>query len=222
MALTKRINSGINSARILHNFPALLHAGSQGGHRLGGGGPVCAGGGANGSPSRRCTAAPLQPPLSTRCCRCLSSVVTMVLKTTNCRFSGLRIYPGRGILYIRVDGQQYLFLNKKCKSLYNNRLRPAKLAWTYTYRKQHKKDQTETAGRKKRRTVNKQAARSIAGTSLEVIQKKRMEKPEVRQASREAALREIKDRQKKMKVEKKKAASSAPKGGKGAAVKNRK
>jgi large subunit ribosomal protein L24e len=65
----------------------------------------------------------------------------MVLKTTICRFSGLRIYPGKGILFIRVDGQQYLFLNKKCKSLFNNRLRPAKLAWTTAYRKQHKKDQ---------------------------------------------------------------------------------
>jgi hypothetical protein len=31
--------------------------------------------------------------------------------------------------------------NKKCKSLYQNRLRPAKLAWTMAYRKAHKKDQ---------------------------------------------------------------------------------
>ena len=64
----------------------------------------------------------------------------MVLKTTLCRFSGLRIYPGKGILFIRVDSQQYLFLNRKCKSLFNARLRPAKLAWTASYRKQHKKD----------------------------------------------------------------------------------
>lgn len=58
----------------------------------------------------------------------------MVLKTTLCRFSGLRVWPGRGLLFIRTDNQQYLFLNKKCKSLYHNRLRPAKLAWTTTYR----------------------------------------------------------------------------------------
>lgn len=63
----------------------------------------------------------------------------MVLKTATCRFSGLRIYPGRGILYVRVDGQQYLFLNQKCKSLFAQRKRPAKIAWTVTYRKQHKK-----------------------------------------------------------------------------------
>lgn len=65
----------------------------------------------------------------------------MVLKTNTCRFSGLRIYPGKGMIFIRTDGQHYMFLNKKCKSYYHNRLRPAKLAWTVTYRKQHKKDQ---------------------------------------------------------------------------------
>lgn len=58
----------------------------------------------------------------------------MVLKTTLCRFSGLRVWPGRGLLFIRTDNQQWLFLNKKCKSLFHNRLRPAKLAWTTTYR----------------------------------------------------------------------------------------
>uniref|UniRef100_A0A061SNP0 Large subunit ribosomal protein L24e n=1 Tax=Tetraselmis sp. GSL018 TaxID=582737 RepID=A0A061SNP0_9CHLO len=137
----------------------------------------------------------------------------MVLKTSTCRFSGLRIYPGKGILFVRVDGQHYLFLNKKCKSMYHNKMRPAKLAWTFTYRKQHKKDQTEAVNRKKRRAVPKATARSIGNTSLEVIQKKRNEKPEVRMASREAALREIKDRQKKAKAEKAKAKpAQQPKG----------
>ncbi|KAL6758061.1 60S ribosomal protein [Haematococcus lacustris] len=126
----------------------------------------------------------------------------MVLKTTVCRFSGLRIYPGKGILFVRVDSQQYLFLNKKCKALYNNRLRPAKLAWTVAYRKQHKKDQVSEVQRKKRRNLNKSAARSIVGASLEVINKRRTEKPEVRQASRDAALREVKERAKKAKAEK--------------------
>ncbi|KAI8464812.1 MAG: ribosomal protein L24e-domain-containing protein [Monoraphidium minutum] len=137
----------------------------------------------------------------------------MVLKTTLCRFSGLRIYPGRGILFIRVDNQQYLFLNKKVKSLYHNRLRPAKLAWTTTYRKQHKKDQVNEVARKKRRNAGKNNARAIVGASLEVINKRRAEKPEVRQASREAAIREIKERAKKAKADKAKAASkSAPAG----------
>ncbi|GBF91873.1 60S ribosomal protein L24 [Raphidocelis subcapitata] len=133
----------------------------------------------------------------------------MVLKTTLCRFSGLRIYPGRGILFIRVDNQQYLFLNKKCKRMFHNRMRPAKLAWTTTYRKQHKKDQVSEAARKKRRTASKATARAIVGTSLEVINKRRSEKPEVRQASREQAIREIKERAKKAKAERAKTTAKA-------------
>ncbi|KAG2453190.1 hypothetical protein HYH02_002514 [Chlamydomonas schloesseri] len=133
----------------------------------------------------------------------------MVLKTNTCRFSGLRIYPGKGLLFIRTDGQHYMFLNKKCKSYYHNRLRPAKLAWTVIYRKQHKKDQISEVQKKKRRTAAKSNNRSIVGTSLEVIQKKRAEKPEVRQASREAAIREVKERMKKQKAERAAAAKAA-------------
>ncbi|MEW5312810.1 MAG: hypothetical protein WDW38_004416 [Sanguina aurantia] len=133
----------------------------------------------------------------------------MVLKTTICRFSGLRIYPGKGLLFIRVDCQQYLFLNKKCKSYYHNRLRPAKLAWTAQYRKAHKKDQVTEISRKKRRTANKGLNRSIVGASMELIQKKRAEKPEVRQASREAAIREVKERAKKVKADKVTASKTA-------------
>lgn len=59
--------------------------------------------------------------------------------------------------------------------------------------------------------------RSLAGASLEVIQKKRAEKPEVRQAARDSALREVKERMRKVKDEKKaqaakSAKSSKPKG----------
>lgn len=145
----------------------------------------------------------------------------MVLKTTLCRFSGLRIYPGKGILFIRTDCTQYLFLNKKCKSLYQNRLRPAKLAWTVAYRKAHKKDQVTEASRKKRRNNQKATARAIGAVTLEAINKKRTEKPEVRQASRDAALREVKDRAKKLKAEKSQAAAGKAKAPVAKAVKGK-
>jgi large subunit ribosomal protein L24e len=45
------------------------------------------------------------------------------------------------------------------------------------------------AVKKRRRTAKKPYSRSIVGATLEVIQKKRTEKPEVRDAAREAALR---------------------------------
>ncbi|CAA3001298.1 60S ribosomal L24-like [Olea europaea subsp. europaea] len=97
----------------------------------------------------------------------------------------------------------FLFANSKCKRYFHNRLRPAKLTWTAVYRKQHKKDIAAETVKKRRRTTKKPYSRSIVGATLEVIQKKRAEKPEVRDAAREAALREIKERNKKSNDEKK-------------------
>jgi large subunit ribosomal protein L24e len=73
--------------------------------------------------------------------------------------------------------------------MFNQRKRPAKLAWTTLYRKQHRKDLEQQVARKKRRSSGKAATRSVAGASLEVIAKKKAEKPEARKASREAVLR---------------------------------
>ncbi|KAG4383749.1 hypothetical protein AAZX31_13G134000 [Glycine max] len=127
----------------------------------------------------------------------------MVLKTELCRFSGAKIYPGKGIRFVRGDSQVFLFANSKCKRYFHNRLKPSKLTWTAMYRKQHKKDIAQEAVKKRRRATKKPYSRSIVGATLEVIQKKRTEKPEVRDAAREAQLREIKERIKKTKDDKK-------------------
>ena len=131
----------------------------------------------------------------------------MCSRTETCRFSGLKIYPGRvrdacafptrpgphtfaqGIKLARTDCQVFLFLNAKCKRLFNNKLKASKLAWTALYRKAHKKDQSTEAARRKRRSNKVSQARSIVGASLEVIQKRRNEKSDVRAAARENALR---------------------------------
>ncbi|KAI5426632.1 60S ribosomal protein L24B, variant 4, partial [Lathyrus oleraceus] len=125
------------------------------------------------------------------------SINKMVLKTELCRFSGAKIYPGRGIRFIRSDSQVFLFVNSKCKRYFHNKLKPSKLTWTAMYRKQPKKDIAQEAAKKRRRATKKPYSRSIVGATLEVIQKKRSEKPEIRDAAREAALREIKERLKK-------------------------
>ncbi|XXG67202.1 hypothetical protein AAC387_Pa06g0604 [Persea americana] len=131
-----------------------------------------------------------------------SAAAAMVLKTELCRFSGAKIYPGKGIRFVRADSQVFLFANSKCKRYFHNRLKPSKLTWTAMYRKQHKKDIHAEAVKKRRRTNKKPYSRSIVGATLEVIQKRRTEKAEVRDAAREAALREIKERIKKTKDEK--------------------
>merc|ERR1712222_8247 len=135
---------------------------------------------------------------------------TMVIKTETCRFSGLRIYPGRAVKFVRTDTQIFTFLKSKCRTLFNQRKKPAKLAWTSLYRKQHKKDLTTEV---KKRGGKATLGRAIAGASLEVIQKKRAEKPEVRQAARDSALREVKERMKKDKASKKAASKAALKKG---------
>ena len=63
----------------------------------------------------------------------------MVLKTENCSWSGLRVYPGHGMRSYLRDSRTFLFLNAKVKSLFGQRKKPARIAWTTAYRKEHKK-----------------------------------------------------------------------------------
>ena len=63
----------------------------------------------------------------------------MVVKTDTCSFSGLRIYPGHGIFFVRGDAKGFKFINRKVKSYFTQRLNPRKLAWTIMYRRMHKK-----------------------------------------------------------------------------------
>ena len=52
-------------------------------------------------------------------------------------------------------------------------------------------DLDTVVARKKRRSVNKTNVRPIGNATIEVLQKRRAEKPEQRKASREAALRYV-------------------------------
>jgi len=127
----------------------------------------------------------------------------MVVKTETCSFSGLRIYPGHGIFFVRGDSKGFKFISRKVKSLFTQRLNPRKLAWTQLYRRMHKKGTLEDTSRKKARKVTKTATKAVVGASLEQIKAKRFQKPEVRAAAREAALREVKERAKAKQAQKK-------------------
>lgn len=82
----------------------------------------------------------------------------------------------------------------------------AKHSWTQLYRRLNKKGiQEETQRRRNRRKVST-APKAIEGASLEVIKIKRNQRPEVRKAARDAALKEVKERKK---------SAAKPKGGKG-------
>ncbi|KAF2199138.1 60S ribosomal protein L24 [Delitschia confertaspora ATCC 74209] len=137
------------------------------------------------------------------------------MRTYDDTFSGQKIYPGKGKLYVRGDSKIFRFQNGKTESLFLQRKNPRKISWTTLYRRQHKKGITEEAAKKRtRRTVKQQ--RAIVGASLDVIKERRSMRPEARSAARQAAIREGKEKkaaaESKKKAEKAKSAAGAAKG----------
>ncbi|KAI1196335.1 60S ribosomal protein L24a [Nemania serpens] len=137
------------------------------------------------------------------------------MRTYDDSFSGQRIYPGKGKLYIRGDSKIFRFQNGKSESLFLQRKNPRRISWTVLFRRQHRKGITEEAAKKRtRRTVKSQ--RAIVGASLDVIKEKRSMRPEARSAARQQAIKESKEKkaeaQAAKKSDKAKKAATASKG----------
>ncbi|KAJ3185166.1 60S ribosomal protein L24 [Geranomyces variabilis] len=131
--------------------------------------------------------------------------------TELCNFSGFKIYPGHGKVFVKGDSRTFRFINGKCESYFMQRLKPSKLDWTVVFRRLHKKGMTEEAAKKRtKRTVK--AQRAVVGASLDAIKAKRTQKPEARAAARQQALRQAKekkaDTEQKRKAEKAKSAAT--------------
>ncbi|KAK5944709.1 60S ribosomal protein L24 [Knufia obscura] len=128
------------------------------------------------------------------------------MRTYDDTFSGTKIYPGKGKLYVRGDSKIFRFQNGKTESLFLQRKNPRRIAWTVLYRRQHRKGISEEVAKKRtRRTVKHQ--RAIVGASLDVIKERRSMRPEARSAARQQAIKEGKD--KKAEAESKKKAEKA-------------
>jgi large subunit ribosomal protein L24e len=125
----------------------------------------------------------------------------MVVKTDKCAFSEFNIFPGHGMKFVKRDGTPLMVISRKAKSLMMQRKKPAKLTWTQRWRIMNKKGLAEGGVRKRTRRVVK-VQRAIVGTSADDIKKLRTQKPELRSAQREAALRETKERNKAKKADK--------------------
>ncbi|KAF1916917.1 ribosomal protein L24e-domain-containing protein [Ampelomyces quisqualis] len=137
------------------------------------------------------------------------------MRTYEDTFSGQKIYPGKGKLYVRGDSKIFRFQNGKTESLFLQRKNPRKISWTTLYRRMHKKGISEEVAKKRsRRTVKHQ--RAIVGASLDVIKERRTQRPEARAAARSAAVKEGKEKraaaESKKKAEKAKSASTAARG----------
>ncbi|CDK27267.1 unnamed protein product [Kuraishia capsulata CBS 1993] len=117
-------------------------------------------------------------------------------------FSGAKIYPGRGTLFVRGDSKIFRFQNSKSASLFHQRKNPRRISWTVLYRRHHKKGITEEVSKKRsRKTVKHQ--RAIVGASIELIKERRSQKPEARKAARDAASTAEKEKKRAEKATKK-------------------
>ncbi|KUJ23247.1 uncharacterized protein LY89DRAFT_680032 [Mollisia scopiformis] len=137
------------------------------------------------------------------------------MRTYDDTFSGEKIYPGKGKLYVRGDSKIFRFQNGKTESLFLQRKNPRRIAWTVLFRRQHKKGISEEVAKKRsRRTVKSQ--RAIVGASLDVIKERRTQRPEARSAARLEAIKAGKEKraaaQSAKKAEKAKSAAGAAKG----------
>merc|ERR1711976_1033000 len=112
-----------------------------------------------------------------------------------CVYSGYKIYPGHGRSLIKVDGKNYKFLSGRTHKAHLLKRNPREVTWTVLYRRKHKKGQEEDVSKKRNKRTQK-FQRAVVGATLQDIMAKRNQKPEVRKAQREQAVRAAKDAKK--------------------------
>ncbi|GBE59297.1 NUDIX family protein [Babesia ovata] len=139
------------------------------------------------------------------------ATVTTTIKTELCSFSDYRVYPGRGQKFVARDGKVYFFLTSKAASLHKQRVKPAKVKWTPSWRKANKKFQTVVSHRRRSKKAAKYQ-KAFLGLSLEELKAKRATaaKSDSKLNPKQAMLAEAKEKAKKLKGAAPKAAGAVP------------
>merc|ERR1711964_927095 len=88
------------------------------------------------------------------------------MRTYDDTFSGEKIYPGKGKLYVRGDSKIFRFQNGKTESLFLQRKNPRRIAWTVLFRRQHKKGISEEVAKKRSRRTVKSLSRRARRSEL--------------------------------------------------------
>ena len=117
------------------------------------------------------------------------------MKIELCAFSGYKIYPGHGRTLVKSDGKTFKFLSGRTQKCHDLKRNPRKITWTVLYRRKHKKGLEEDVSKKRTKRTQK-FQRAVVGATLQDIMAKRNQKPEVRKAQREQAIRAAKDAKK--------------------------
>jgi len=87
----------------------------------------------------------------------------------------------------------HYFISKKARRLHRHKIKPVKLRWTQAWRRMNKKGKVDESGKKRTRKVQK-FQKAIVGMSLDDIKQKKAQKPQLRQAAKEAAAKDAKAR----------------------------
>merc|ERR1711926_33454 len=134
----------------------------------------------------------------------LFPVETSKMKIDLCNY---KVYPSSGITYVKADGKTFRFLDGRSKKAHLLKRNPRKVTWTVLYRRKHRKGVEEETSKKRTKRTHK-FQRAIVGASLNEILAKRNQKPELRKAQRDEAIRAAKEVKKTKKDTKK---TTAPK-----------
>merc|ERR1712048_1447663 len=118
-----------------------------------------------------------------------------IMKIELCVYSGYKIYPGHGRSLVKVDGKNLRFLSGRTHKAHLLKRNPREVTWTVLYRRKHKKGLEEDVAKKRNKRTQK-FQRAVVGATLQDIMAKRNQKPEVRKAQREQAVRAAKDAKK--------------------------
>merc|ERR1711942_617593 len=119
----------------------------------------------------------------------------MGMKIDLCCYSGFKIWAGHGRTLVKADGKSYKFLSSRTHKAHMLKRNPRNITWTVLYRRKHKKGLEEDVTKKRTRRAQK-FQRAVVGATLQDIMAKRNQKPEVRKAQREQAVRAAKETKK--------------------------
>lgn len=133
------------------------------------------------------------------------------MKLEICSFSGYKIYPGRGKVYVRLDSRTFRLLSSKVESLFLQRKNPRKVHWTTVFRKMHKKGITEEEKKKRSRKVVNKYQRAVVGLGVEELRKKRTMGTQEREKVRAEAVKKAKEQKKAEQAKKKELKAAATK-----------
>merc|ERR1711936_152259 len=100
-----------------------------------------------------------------------------------------------GRTLVKVDGKSYKFLSSRTHKAHILKRNPRETSWTVLYRRKHKKGTEEDVSKRRNKRTQK-FQRAVVGATLQDIMAKRNQKPEVRKAQREQAVRAAKDAKK--------------------------